>query len=341
MIVQTLLPNLLEISSNIPILDVRSQAEFVQGHIPGAVNLPLLNNEERSIVGTLYKQKGNNEAVVKGFELVGGKFAEYILQAKSLAVENTISVYCWRGGMRSNIMAWLLSTAGLHVNLLKGGYKTFRNEVLSSFTIQRNLLILGGKTGSGKTEMLQHLKANGEQVLDLEALAHHRGSAFGALGQIEQPSNELFENEIFMQIKNTSASRPLWIENESQLIGKNKIPDALYLQMRKAKVIEMLVPLEMRINRIVKEYACFPNDLLLEATRKLNKKLGNLRMNQAIEHLQQAQLAEWVKMMLAYYDKFYAYGMEQREAASISYFPLKDDFYSAQVNHLCENAYQS
>jgi tRNA 2-selenouridine synthase len=332
MISHLLLSDYLQIAHKTAVVDVRSEDEYKQGHIPNAVNLPLLNNQERAIVGTLYKQKGNREAVQKGFELTGGKFAEFIEQAKALSVNNTISVYCWRGGMRSNIMAWLFSTAGYEVNLLKGGYKVFRNFALQQLDIKRNYLILGGKTGSGKTEMLQHLKNQGEQVVDLEALAHHKGSAFGALGQAEQPSNEQFENNLFWELNWLSDSKTIWLENESRLIGKNKLPDALYEQMRNASVVEMLLPLELRVQRILAEYGTFPTETLANITRKIEKKLGNLRMNQAITHLQNNELKQWALMMLVYYDDFYAYGLEKRAQSSISYAILDSLAYAQQVH---------
>ena len=128
MSVSLLLPFYLESAEKSVLVDVRSEGEFAQGHIPTSVSIPLLNNEERAIVGTVYKKNGNRDAVQKGFELVGEKFATFIDTAKTIAVNNTISVYCWRGGMRSNIMAWLLTTAGFQVNLLKGGYKTYRTQ---------------------------------------------------------------------------------------------------------------------------------------------------------------------------------------------------------------------
>ena len=176
------------------VLDVRSEGEYKQGHLPGAINVPLLNNEERKIVGTTYKQVGREAAVIKGFELVGHKFADYIKLVQKLSPSKKISVYCWRGGMRSNTMGWLLQLSGFNVTVLKGGYKTFRNWALETLKEERNVVILGGKTCTGKTELLKKLKEKGEQVIDLEQLACHKGSTFGSLGQDAQPSNEHFEN---------------------------------------------------------------------------------------------------------------------------------------------------
>ncbi len=319
---------------NSVLMDVRSEGEFEQGHIPTAINFPLLNNEERAIVGTIFKEKGNQEAVQKGFEFVGGKFSAYIAAAKEAAPEGNIAVYCWRGGMRSNIMAWLFQTAGFQVNLLKGGYKSYRSFALQRFEEGGDYIILGGKTGSGKTEMLQHLQNKGQQVIDLEDLAHHRGSAFGGIGQGEQPSNEQFENNLFWILNNLDKTRSIWLENESRLIGKNKIPDGIYTQMREAKVVEMLVPLEQRVARILMEYGAFPKEILQETTKKLEKKLGNLRMKQAIEALQSDNMQLWARMMLDYYDDFYAYGMKQRKSDSIAYVEIESNNFVLEVEKL-------
>ena len=146
------------------LIDARSELEFTHAHIPGAVNIPLLNNEHRHLVGIEYKKKGREAAVSLGFELVGPHFHEYIKKANELSDKKEAMIYCWRGGMRSSIMAWLLSMAGFKVFLLKGGYKSFRNLILSQFTLPRKILILGGHTGCGKTDLLKELKKLGEEI---------------------------------------------------------------------------------------------------------------------------------------------------------------------------------
>ncbi len=317
MVTSLFIDEFIESIDNSVLIDVRSEGEYEQGHFPGSINLPLLNNHEREIVGTIYKQEGKIAAVQKGFELVGGKFHTYIEKAKSLAQLNRIYVYCWRGGMRSNIMAWLLSTAGCEVFILKDGYKSFRSTVLDGINQQRNFIILGGKTGSGKTQMLHLFKSFGAQVIDLEFLANHRGSAFGGIGQGKQPSNEQFENELYLLLRNMKAHDPIWLENESRLIGKIKIPDLLFEQMRCANVIELLVPIESRARRIVNEYGGLPKEQLAEATRAIERKLGNLRMKQALEHLDQNEWMDWAILLLHYYDSFYEYGLTQRSSESV------------------------
>jgi tRNA 2-selenouridine synthase len=234
------------------IIDVRSPGEFLQGHIPGATNIPLFSNEERAIIGTIYKQQSRQEAVIKGLEIVGPKLKELVLNAKSVAVDNTVFIHCWRGGMRSGFVATLLEMYGLDVFVLKNGYKAFRTLALKSFADQRSILLLGGKTGSGKTLILKKLKEEGQQVIDLEALAHHKGSAFGALGEKEQPSQEQFENEVAAQFFSLDSAVPVWLEDESRLIGKKVIPPALWEQMREAKIIYLNLSFETRLDYITR-----------------------------------------------------------------------------------------
>jgi len=178
-----------------PVIDVRSPGEFVRGHIPGAHSVPLFTDEERAVVGTLYKQQGRDAAVREGLRIVGPKLATIVDEARALAPDGRIGVHCWRGGERSGSVAWLLDKAGFtEVFTLKRGYKAFRQHVLEAFNMPHDLRVLGGYTGTGKTETLAHLRELGEQVIDLEGLAHHKGSSFGALGEEPQPTTEHFEN---------------------------------------------------------------------------------------------------------------------------------------------------
>src|SRR3989339_1355584 len=181
--------------NSLPIIDVRSPGEYEHAHIPGALALPLFSNEERAEVGTIYKQRGRVQAVQKGLEFVGPKLKDFTKFALKLNSDELL-IHCWRGGMRSSAMAWLLETVGINCSLLKDGYKAYRNHVLESFDLPYKILLLGGYTGSGKTEILSALKEAGEQVVDLEGLSNHKGSAFGALGQGIQPSSEQFENTL-------------------------------------------------------------------------------------------------------------------------------------------------
>jgi tRNA 2-selenouridine synthase len=342
----------LELRTLLPVFDARSEGEYAHAHIPGAISLPLLNNEEREKVGTCYKQKGREEAVLLGFDLVGGKFGEYIRKAKEITQPQPfpkgrggpthslldgksdgkvspvggdlegVVVYCWRGGMRSNIMAWLLENAGMKVHVLQGGYKTYRHWALNEFAEQLNLLVLGGKTGSGKTEVLHEMKKAGEQVIDLEGLAHHRGSAFGALGQPAQSTSEQFENYLALELLQIDRKKILWLENESSKIGGIKIPDEIYNKMRATTVVEIEVPLENRIQNIARDYASFPKEKLAEATKRIEKKLGNKNMNDGLNYLNENDFYNWIKILLDYYDKAYTFSKSQRAPGTVLSIPI-------------------
>jgi tRNA 2-selenouridine synthase len=327
----------LELRTTLPVLDARSEGEYTHAHIPGAKNLPLLNNEEREKVGTCYKQKGREEAVLLGFDLVGGKFGDYIRKAKAIsnieqgmsnAEQPQIIVYCWRGGMRSNIMAWLLERVGMKVYLLQGGYKTYRHFALNEFAEPLKLFVLGGKTGSGKTEVLHEMKKAGEQVIDLEGLAHHRGSAFGALGQPVQPTTEQFENYLALELVQIDRNKTLWLENESSKIGGVKIPDGIYNKMRATNVVEIEVSLDRRISNIANGYASFPKDKLTEATKRIEKKLGNKNMNDALNYLNENDFYNWIKILLDYYDKAYTFSKSQRAPGTVLNVPITSENHS-------------
>jgi tRNA 2-selenouridine synthase len=309
----------------LPVLDVRSEKEFFHGHFPDAFNLPLLNNEERIIIGTCYKQKGREAAVKKGFGLVGPRFADMISAAEALAPSKSLLLYCWRGGMRSNIMSWLLGMAGFRVFLLKGGYKSWRTWALQQFDIRKKIMIVGGRTGSGKTEMLHALSSAGEQVIDLEGMAHHKGSAFGALGQKPQPANEHFENMLALSWSSYNENEVIWIENESRTIGSNIIPQGLYAQMRMATVAEIRLDYSIRKKRILDEYGGFPVDVLTENTKKVAKRLGGMRLKEALDFLSQHDLPGWVDIMLQYYDGTYEYGSRDRDPSAVIDVSLPDD----------------
>ncbi|HWB63344.1 MAG TPA: tRNA 2-selenouridine(34) synthase MnmH, partial [Chitinophagales bacterium] len=235
-------------------IDVRSEGEFAYGHILHAVNLPLFNNEERKTVGTLYKQKGRNEAVHAGLDIVGKKMSGFVRFVEENAKSNKVFVHCWRGGMRSSSMAWLIGQFGYQVYTLGGGYKSYRHYVLDILDRQYPFIIVGGHTGSGKTEVLHRLKDLGEQVIDLEKLANHKGSAFGALGQPAQPSTEHFENLLANELLNFEPGKPVWLEDESKTIGRVFLDLNLWNHMCRAPLFVVQVPLEVRLKRLVAEY---------------------------------------------------------------------------------------
>src|ERR1035437_281695 len=237
----------LELSKQHPILDVRSPGEYEYGHIPGANSLPLFSNEERAIVGTAYKQVNRESAVNKGLAFFAPKMKELVNNAKKLSSEKTFLVHCWRGGMRSSSVAWLLELYGFKVYLLRGGYKAFRRMALESFNEERNILILGGRTGSAKTLILKELANLGEQTIDLEQLAHHKGSTFGALGEKPQPTQETFENKLFFQLYKTEKSKTVWLEDQSNMIGSIAIPKPFFEKIRKGNTVFLDIPFEVRL----------------------------------------------------------------------------------------------
>ena len=231
----------LEKSASVPLIDVRSPAEFASGHIPRAYNLPLFENQERSIVGILYKNKGRKEAVRKGLEIVGPKMTSLVDKAIALAGNQEILVHCWRGGMRSSSVAWLFEASDLKVSILKGGYKNYRSYIRENMLGEKKLLILGGMTGSGKTNLLKALTDVGEPVVDLEALANHRGSAFGNVGLTGQPSTEHFENLLYHEMQKHPQMSCVWIEDESRRIGQIFIPEYFHNEMRATKVVVVMI----------------------------------------------------------------------------------------------------
>ena len=319
--------NFLQMRHSGVVIDVRTPAEFAQGHIPGAINLPLFSNEERAVVGTLYKQHSKEKAVEKGLELVGPKLAGFVKEAKLQAQTRPLFIHCWRGGMRSSSMAWLMETAGMKTYLLEGGYKAYRSSFDTLLAAHPwRILVLNGSTGCGKTEILKSLAQQGEQVLDLEGLAHHKGSVFGALGQSVQPTNEQFQNEIHEQMIAFNPAQPLWVEGESRTIGHNFIPNRLFALMEAAHAtIEIEMPLPLRLDRLVREYASYEPIRLIEGFIKIQKRLGGLRTQQAIAHLLENQYREAAAIALHYYDKGYANALAKQKGSHTLMVVEKDD----------------
>ena len=293
------------------VADVRSEKEFASGHIPGACNLPILNNEHRAIVGTEYKHNGQEAAIRKGWDLAGPSLGNLYRQARKWMKDKPLLLHCWRGGMRSEIAAWVSAFGGGEVLVLEGGYKVFRHDVLHQLQqAPRALRVVGGKTGSGKTEFLQQLATRGEQIIDLEGLAHHKGSSFGALGQEPQPSQEQFENNLAETLSAFDLSKPVWVEFESRTIGRIVLSESLFHAMLAAPMIVLDVPDEVRIRRLLQEYGGFPVPDLESATLRIAKRLGGQHAARALEALHTGDLETWMRVCLQYYDKAYNYGIE-------------------------------
>ena len=296
-----------------PILDVRSPAEYDQAHIPGAVSLPLFSDDERAEIGTLYKQQGRGPAVRRGLALVGPRLeslAADLQRHASAAGGAPLRLHCWRGGMRSGSVAWLAGTLELPVLLLDGGYKRFRRWALELFEQSWPVRLLGGRTGSGKTELLLALQRRGTAVIDLEGLAHHRGSSFGALGLPPQPSSEHYENRLAMALRQLRGASEIWLEAESSQVGRCRIPAGLWRQMQQAPVLEVRRPLEQRLDHLVAIYGVQDPDALADATRRIARRLGPQRTAAALEAIEQRDWRTACRQMLDYYDRCYDHELQ-------------------------------
>ena len=303
-----------------PILDVRSPLEYAHAHMKNAYSLPLFSDEERKVVGTAYKQQGKQPAIKLGLNYFGVKMAAMVSEVETLLAASPdpnnklVLVHCWRGGMRSAGVAWLLDLYGYTVYTLAGGYKAYRNWVVAQFTIPYQCKVLGGFTGSGKTETLHALQALKEPIIDLEGLAHHKGSAFGNLGQPIQPSQEQFENilaQLLFKIHTEHAY--VWVEDESRRIGLVNIPAPLFEQMRKSKVYFLDIPFSERLQFIVSGYGKFEKDKLMTAILRIKKRLGGLETKTAINFLIEDDVVSSFSVLLTYYDKLYLKGANNRE----------------------------
>lgn len=326
----------LEKAKTLPIIDVRSPGEFERGHIVSAVNIPLFENHERAEVGTRYKKVGKESAFLLGLDIVGSKLSGFVKKANKVAPDKDVLVHCWRGGMRSGSFATLLSSAGMKVSLLVGGYKSYRNFILDEFRKPLNIIVLGGKTGSGKTEILYELEKQGEQILDLEGLANHKGSSFGMLGQAPQPMTEYFENMIYEKFSKLDTGRRIWIEDESKNVGCCNIPEGLWQQMRVAPVAFIDVQKEIRIKRLVNEYAQFSFEELKSATDRIMKRLGGQQHKEALDALAQGDFSIGTDIALTYYDKAYLHGLSKRESSKIATIEINENNPTVTAKRLIE-----
>jgi tRNA 2-selenouridine synthase len=305
------LDEFLVLRKQFPVVDVRSEGEYQDGHIRSAINIPLLNNAERIEVGTDYKLRGQAEAIKTGFRLVGPRLLDIINQAEQAGRE--LLVHCWRGGMRSANFSQFAGMAGIKTHTLKGGYKAYRQAALNSFQKPLNLMLLTGCTGSGKSEVLRALKQAGEQVIDLESLASHKGSAFGGLLLPSQPTTEQFQNELFEELLNLDLSKRIWVEDESIAIGKIFLPPDFWRTMCQSPMVQMDVPKQVRVQRLVNEYGTADREEFLSIMQKITKRLGGQHFNAAREKLLAEDMAGTIEILLTYYDKAYLKSIEKRK----------------------------
>ena len=326
----------LQWAANAPVVDVRSPAEFQKGHIPNAQNVPLFDNDERHQVGLTYSENGKDEAVLKGLEFVGPKMkslAETAIQLGQESTNKTVLLHCWRGGMRSQSVAWLFEQVGVQPVLLAGGYKAYRKYLRSLFERPIRMMVLSGLTGAGKTEILHELQRTGEQVIDLEALANHRGSAFGGIGQPIQPTVEQFENLLGHDLLELDLSRRVWIEDESKKIGAAVIPDEFFEQKCAAPAIFIEIDQELRAQHILEHYGELEPTELISATERITKRFGGqnvLAVKNAISH---GDLKTAVQLLLDYYDRSYllAQSKQQRSYTDRLHFDSATDDVAAAL----------
>jgi len=328
-----------------PLLDVRSEGEYFDGHIPGSISGPILNNEERHQVGLCYKHQGQEAAITLGLSLVEAHKQER-LENWLRHFPTSVAVTCWRGGLRSRFASgWLQEVAGNKLNIVQitGGYKALRRHLLNTLNSPREMWVMGGMTGSGKTALLRELKQEpeicSEQILDLEGLALHRGSSFGNIispsGEvIEQPRQQTFENSVGLQL--FKAQGPIVLENESTLIGKVFIPHNFRAQMKAAPLVLLETSLEERIKAIFEEYVKVPLEHktpLEKLVKKLEdnliaveRRLGGKETKTCLELLKTAMKnplnlelqAPWIELLLVkYYDKTYSHSLEKHKQSIV------------------------
>ncbi|MBD2713855.1 tRNA 2-selenouridine(34) synthase MnmH [Microvirga sp. STR05] len=307
----------LQFSADAPVLDARAPSEYAQGHIPGAISFPLFSDEERARIGTTYKQVSQDKAVLLGLDFFGPKMSRMVQQAQKLVPGKRVRLHCWRGGMRSGAVQWLLELAGFEVQLLDKGYKDYRHFALAEFARPRALLVLGGLTGSGKTDVLHELAQQQQPVLDLEGLASHKGSAFGSIGQPRQPTQEQFENDLAWQLARLPTDAAVWVEDESRTIGSVHVPTPLFGHMQQAPLVLLEIPREVRVRKLADEYGRQDAGALATSILRIRKRLGGLATKEALSAIAEDDMEKMVSLVLDYYDKTYGHGLTSRSAIRV------------------------
>jgi tRNA 2-selenouridine synthase len=309
------------------LLDVRSPGEYAHAHIPTAINLPLFSDEQRTIIGTAYKQQGKQQAIKIGLDIFGPQMRKMVEKVEDIIGQlnqqssdqsskmqsPSVFIHCWRGGMRSSAVAWLLNLYGFHTILLHGGYKAYRNWVLDQFSKKYKLKIICGYTGSGKTKYLTSLQNDGKTIIDLEKLAAHKGSAFGHIKMPSQPSQEMFENLLAHHL-HLAGENTIWLEDESQRIGHVYIPTPFWQSMITAETLTIEIDFDQRLQNIIEEYGVLDKNQLTDAIIRISKKLGGLDTKNALQHMEENNITQAFGILLKYYDRLYENANEKKKA---------------------------
>jgi tRNA 2-selenouridine synthase len=315
------------------VIDARSESEFAEDHLPGAVNWPSLNDAERAEIGTTYKQVSAFEARKRGAVRVAGNIARHLERhvvhaAPALPREWAPLVYCWRGGQRSGALATVLDAIGFRVHVLEGGYREFRRAVLRELDLLPERLhfrVLCGRTGSGKSRLLGALAEAGAQVLDLEALACHRGSVLGPLPGQPQPSQKAFETALWAAQRGFDPARPVWAESESRTIGRLRVPEALLERLRASPCVAVEMPLPARVALLMQDYGHFVRDTdsFCERLAALSQLRGDETVARWQAMAREGRHAEVVEeLLLQHYDPIYQRSMSRNYAGFSNAWPL-------------------
>ena len=311
--------------SNYSLVDVRSPSEYLEDHIPGAFNLPILNDEERCEIGTIYKKQGPDVARLRGVEIVSPKLPSFIKKIKEISeLRKKVVIYCWRGGLRSEASVCFSVLAGIYCFKLTGGYKSFRKAVVGFFEhiCDKRFIVLHGPTGSGKTHILQILKQRGYPVLDLEMCACHKGSVFGHIGEpgYDTVTQKRFETEIFYTL-NSRHEKVFFVEGESMKIGKVSIPKSIYSLIKNGVNVQMNSSLDFRINYSLSVYnpEKFKGDIV-DALNKIRRYIPSQKMTNLKNLLEEENFRDFCEeLMVLYYDPLYAKGLPKKIDFTVEY----------------------